>query len=549
MLSVTSIPHVEHPALFLLGALAVVLFLWRRHASRLSISYIPGPKASWLYGNIKDFVYQQNVGDLDFQFMKEYGRVWRMRSPLGTDILTIADPKALQHCFHKADELYGKRVESTEISRMMMGKGIVWASGPDHERQRKIISPAFTTAQIRSFLPFFRAGAARLTQKWRDELVPGAFSEGTPVPINKWFSRATLDILGETAFDYNFGAVDDKENEVSKAFHEMFLDSRMRPPKWDLLFKRTWYFLPKSLYPLIQHVPTREFMRFHRCKVVVDRVSQRLINEKREAVLAESQSSRDIFSVLVRANVSTNPKSRLSDEELVSQMATLVLAGHVTTSTTLTWLLYELASHQDFQTKMREEIAAARSRLQERGEVDFSIEDLEGMPLTTSCLKETLRYHTPVYHLFRQAEADDVIPLEQPIRTTSGKYVTEIPIAAGQQVLYSICAYQRLPEIWGEDADLWNPMRFLDGNLDKQSKVGLYSNLMSFGAGTRGCLGWRFTIVETLAIIVELVENFKFEPTEDTAKVLRVPTGIMSAWTAGKEREGPQMWLKVVPIL
>ena len=57
------------------------------------------------------------------------------------------------------------------------------------------------------------------------------------------------------------------------------------------------------------------------------------------------------------------------------------------------------------------------------------------------------------------------------------------------------------------------------------------------------------SIVETLAIIVELLENFRFEPTEDTAKVIRMPSGLMSPWTAGKERGGPQLWLKVVPLL
>lgn len=68
-------------------------------------------------------------------------------------------------------------------------------------------------------------------------------------------------------------------------------------------------------------------------------------------------------------------------------MATLVLAGHVTTSNTLSWMLYELANHQEYQTKMREEIAAARTRLNERGAQDFSVEDIESMPLVSSCLK------------------------------------------------------------------------------------------------------------------------------------------------------------------
>lgn len=85
--------------------------------------------------------------------------------------------------------------------------------------------------------------------------------------------------------------------------------------------------------------------------------------------------------------MSEDPKSRLSDEELVAQMATLILAGHATTASTLTWMVYELARNQDYQNKMREEIVAARSRLHEHGAQDSSVEDLEGMPLVSSCLK------------------------------------------------------------------------------------------------------------------------------------------------------------------
>ena len=54
--------------------------------------------------------------------------------------------------------------------------------------------------------------------------------------------------------------------------------------------------------------------------------------------------------------------------------------------------------------------------------------------------------------------------------------------------------------------------------------------------------------METLAILVELLENFKFEPTAETAKVFRLPGGLMSAFTRGREGEGPTMVLKVTPV-
>lgn len=59
-----------------------------------------------------------------------------------------------------------------------------------------------------------------------------------------------------------------------------------------------WYFLPRPLLDLVHYIPTKEYTRFRRCKLVVDKVSKQLVDEKREALLAESKSNRDIFSVL-----------------------------------------------------------------------------------------------------------------------------------------------------------------------------------------------------------------------------------------------------------
>ena len=97
--------------------------------------------------------------------------------------------------------------------------------------------------------------------------------------------------------------------------------------------------------------------------------------------------------------------------------------------------------------------------------------------------------------LFRQASRDDVIPLSSPIMTKSGQLISEIPISKGQNITISVGCYNRydhryeslhllicsviarLPSVWGEDANEWNPSRFLDAINDKQVSVGVYANL------------------------------------------------------------------------
>ncbi|GJE88905.1 cytochrome P450 [Phanerochaete sordida] len=539
-------------SLLLVVGAAVSLWLLRRiyrWSTHHSVSYIRGPAAkSRLLGNVRDFMYQENVGDLDFRYFEEYGTVWRMKAPLGSDVLMISDPKALQYIFHKSGYNFPKNTEARIGSFNVTGLSILWAPNGDvHSRHRKIMNPAFTAPQLRSFLPLFRRGSNKMCQMWKDEVLAQA-PGGATIAVNKWLARTTLDVIGESAFDYPFGALDDSENEVSKAYHNMFADSVLYPSRWSTIFRALWKFLPDWLLRYVRFIPTREYTRFRHTLNVINKVSKSLIDQKAADLLAGDKTSKDVMSVLVRANASEDPRARLSEEEMVSQMATLTLAGHETTASTLTWLLYELARHPEYQQKMRDELAAKRAELHARGEPDFSMDDLEGMPYLHAALKETLRFHPIVYHLARQAGKDDVIPLAYPVMTDKGEMISEIPVAAGQVIMPNIAVYNRLPQVWGEDAHVWNPMRYIDGSPEAHIRIGMFGNLMSFSAGVRGCIGWRFSLIEMQAIAADLVENFQFSIPKEKPDIMRVPAGIMGPMVKGKMFEGMQMPLHVVAL-
>ena len=159
----------------------------------------------------------------------------------------------------------------------------------------------------------------------------------------------------------------------------------------------------------------------------------------------------------------------------------------------MTWTLWELAKHPEYQAQMRAEIKAVRARVTERGDADFSVSDLDSMTYTLAAMKEVLRLHPIVYTLARVASRDDVLPLATPITTSDGEAVSEIPIPKGTECVISIWAYNRLPTIWGPDADDFNPNRFIEHEKMGATYVGVTSNLMTFSAGLQACLGWRFS--------------------------------------------------------
>ena len=89
----------------------------------------------------------------------------------------------------------------------------------------------------------------------------------------------------------------------------------------------------------------------------------------------------------VKANSSADPKTRLSDAELMAEMFTLTLAGHETTSSSLTFLTYELAKHPKYQARMRKEIQDRRALIISRGDTNFTLEDLDSLTLTMNAIK------------------------------------------------------------------------------------------------------------------------------------------------------------------
>ncbi|KZV76320.1 cytochrome P450 [Peniophora sp. CONT] len=505
-----------------------------------SLKDIPGPRRSsfWL-GNAEEYRYQNEVGDVEFQWLKEYGGVWKIHDPLGGERLMLADPKALQYVLQTSGYRYPKSAPNRGELRMAFGTGIVWADGDQHHRQRKIMNPAFSVPQLKSFLPLFLSYAEKLVQKWKEEeITPGNGAVEPVVDVYSWLSRTTLDVIGEAGFGFQFGSLSNKQSPLSQAYEGLFVEGTLYPPRFLLIFRTLWYHVPVEILALLRYLPTRESRRFRTYLDYMRKFGRELVSQ---AKVDNEAGEKDIMSVLLRANGAEDPKLKLSDGELYDQISNLVLAGHDTTSSTLTFWLWELARHPDWQSRVRDEVRAVRRKLADSGDSGFSLADLEGMSVMQATLKEAMRLHPIVPSLQRQAAQDDVIPLANPIVTKSGQTISSIPVRKGQELQICIASYNRNPEVWGADADQWNPDRFAHLEKAKMTSVGLYANLLNFSAGIRGCIGWRFSVIELQAIAATLIESFEFALPPQTKDniIQRKPSGIMAPATEAH----PNGWL------
>lgn len=524
-----------------LAVALVTVVAWAFSRRSNSVSHIRGPAGGeWLVGHEHILTNQPEAANVELQWFKEFGAVFKTKGTFNRDVLLIADPKVIQHIFHDTYKFPKVNDLITLQEAAFGGKGLVNTIGATHARQRKMLLPAFTAAQLRTFLGLFHTVAAKMIGKWND--ITGA--EGSVINIHDWLSRATLDVIGDSSFTYKFNSVegDYKSTELGEALDDLFIDFGLYPARTSLVYNALLRVCAEPIANLLKWLPNRQNDRLNQFFNLSVRVVRRIIDNRGAAAL---EGEKDILSILLRAKDSKDPSKALSDTELIAQLTLMIIAGHDTTAATLTWMFWELAKDPKSQERIRAEIREHRIRV--GNGVDFSGQDYDAMTYLNASLKEALRLHPVLNTLVRQASEDVVLPLAEPLMTKKG-LVTGIPVSKNQDLQISLAGYNRLPSVWGEDAEKWNPDRWIGKDWSKTVSVGMTSNLMTFSGGVQGCIGWKFGYMEAQAMAAHMLETFEFSIPADQPKILRLPTAVMLPLVEGQLEKGIQMPLLVKPI-
>ncbi|KAK0480321.1 cytochrome P450 [Armillaria novae-zelandiae] len=508
--------------IFLLTTFLVISLSTRLlRRGRSVVKQLRGPPSnSWLLGHEYMTRNQDQVGDLEYSWYRQYGTVYRAAGCYGQDILAVADPKALQYVTQGAGYRYLKTADHDFNLNILLELGIITAAGSVHQRHRKVMNPAFSPGQLRTFSSLFQRTTRRFSRKLTD-LVEGGQST---LNMNQWLGKLTLDIIGESAFGYEYGGIDNDDNELTRMLNNLFHDAGVLPSKATVAISVLPRVLPTPLLYLMSFIPSRSKKCYTDFNVLMNEIGREVIKQNLEGVVASSHG-KDMLSVLARANADEEQKNRLSDDEVLAQIASLTLAGHETTASTLSWLLYELCNHPEQQNRIRQEIAAVRARVGAEGELSSA--DYDSMPFMNAVIKETLRFHPIVPAIMRVAGSDDAIPLLEPVTTSSGAKLTSIPVKKGQLIQLGIGYYNRHPTVWGPTANVWNPDRFL---------------------GVRSCIGWLFAVIEMQAIVFELLESFEFSLSSKHFQIKRQPASVMLPMVRDEMSKGTQMPLHLTRI-
>ncbi|KAG6831946.1 hypothetical protein H0H92_006547 [Tricholoma furcatifolium] len=480
------------------------LWIWPYLLSPLRA--VPGPPLGHLIFGQSPVIIRSESGIPQREWVKQYGPVIRIVGPIGIERLVFMKPEALYHILVKQWLAYPRPSFLRHILGLVTGYGLLTVTGNEHRQMRKAINPAFSIPNLMAQTDMYYDSIDRqvvfiIFLLCFNEKLP---KDGKVFRMYDWMSKVTLDIICQTAFGYTADSLHNPHNELAEAYeHLLDLQSGTNLAKLALIMAipgapkfvgSKWAYEHRHWFTKIQFF--NEFSTLVDSMYRIKRVSASILREKMEdsaVTVSDTEAKRDIMSLLVRARKADMENDKnvyaMSDRAMMDQVLTFLGAGHETTATGLSWTLWLLANDQVAQKRLRQELApvfASNSRPDYR-----NLKDLQWLDCV---IMESLRLLPPVPLTVRTTTQDD--------------YVDGILVPKGTLLTIPIRIVNTWKVLWGEDAEEFNPSRWL--NLPKDYNP--VFSMLSFLAGPHACIGKTMAIIEMKAVLAALVANFEFEP-------------------------------------
>ncbi|XP_042096186.1 cytochrome P450 3A24-like isoform X3 [Ovis aries] len=382
----------------------------------------------------------------------------------------------------------------------IMKNSVSAAEDEQWKRIRTLLSPTFTSGKLKEMFPIIGKYGDVLVRNLRKEA-----EKGTSVNMKDVFGAYSMDVITSTSFGVNIDSLGNPQDP--------FVENAKKLLRFNILDP---FLLSVALFPSL--IPVFEVLNISMFpKSAVDFLATS-VKKIKESRLKDIQKPRvDFLQLMINSQnfKETDNHKALSDQELMAQSISFIFGGYETTSSILSFIIYELATHPEVQQKLQEEIDATFPN-----KAPPTYEVLAQMEYLDMVVNETLRMFPIAVRLERFCKKDVEIH--------------GVSIPKGTTVMVPISVLHRDPQLWPEPEE-FRPERFSKKNKDS---INPYVYL-PFGTGPRNCIGMRFAIMNMKLAIVRILQNFSFKPCKET----QIPLKINSQ---GLLRPEKPIFLKVV---
>ncbi|RYP62765.1 hypothetical protein DL770_009537 [Monosporascus sp. CRB-9-2] len=465
--------------------------------------------------------------------------------------LMVTKPHVLADLFVHRPYDFAKPDNMRNFLRNLVGDGLLIVEGESHKFLRKKTSPAFSFRRVKDLYPMMWKNSLRFAgtleadiqgQESKATANPGDSAPTGTVELTHWANMTTLNIIGNAVLGRDFDVFGDSDDLLLKSYGIIF-----DPTKEMLLYLILSAWLS---HRLAKFLAWRVHRVFKETTAQLKRSCLQLVRD-RQRTIKDGSEHFDILSLLIKSDA-------FSDDEMADQLLTYLAAGHDTTALTLTWACYFLALDTTLQETLRREVRdnlppsfrkpeetqfqapSTPSSPGDKPRADSIADIMERLPMLNGVISETLRLYPTVPVTIRSAVRDTCL---------AGQ-----PIPKGTEILISPWVINRSRELWGAEADVFRPERwisssssrvagtrkggpeaaargedepgFLDGKPNYVGGASSNYDFMTFLHGPRSCIGQGFARAELRCLLAALVSRFEWTLDMDVKDV--VPSGAIT---------------------
>ncbi|MFI6335676.1 cytochrome P450 [Streptomyces sp. NPDC050535] len=351
--------------------------------------------------------------------------------------------------------------------RPVAGDGLFTAYNhePNWQLAHDVLAPGFSREAMEGYHPMMLAVTERLIDRWDRER-----AAGRAVDVPGDMTKLTLETIARTGFGHDFGSFE-------RARPHPFVTAMVGT----LTYAQRLNAVPAPLAPLLLRGPARR-----------NEADMAYLNRTVDAVVADRRSAGGDGDLLDRMLETAHPETgeRLSPENIRRQVITFLVAGHETTSGALSFALHYLSRHPEVAARARAEVDRVWGDTARPG-----YDQVARLRHVRRVLDESLRLWPTAPAFAREARLETVLGGVHPMRQ-------------GAWALVLTAMLHRDPDVWGADAEEFDPERF-DAKAVRARPAHTFK---PFGTGVRACIGRQFALHEATLVLGLLLRRYELRP-------------------------------------
>ncbi len=392
--------------------------------------------------------------DAMVKIARTYGDIFQY--PVGFwKVYFLNHPDYIRHVLQENNKRYSKDTFQYNLLGSVAGRGLLTNDGDSWLHQRRLAQPAFHRERLGTLSNDMVSVAQRMSERW-DAIT----QRGEPLDVDAEMMTLTLNVVGQSLFGINFEQNADALVSAVVTTLDHVIYRAMNP-----------FALPNA-------IPTARNRRFRSARRRLDDAIFAIIAHRR----AHPADRSDLLEMLMSAQ-DEETGARMTDAQLRDEIITLIIAGHETVASALTWTWYFLAKYPHVLRRLQAELDDVLG-----GRVP-TMADLPRLAYTRMVFEETLRVYPPAWIITRRALHEDVI----------GGYT----VPANALVVISPYVTHRHPDFW-EHPEGFDPDRFTADQQEHRPRFAYFP----FGGGPRLCIGNQYSYMEAQLVLATLAQRF-----------------------------------------